>query len=67
MRDPAGSMTVHPHSGIATITVFTEGDVTFDDPRAGYGTLGYGGVEWVRVGRSMWHLEVAVGAMQRAH
>jgi hypothetical protein len=42
-------MTVHPHSGIATITVFTEGDVTFDDPRAGYGTLGCGGVEWVCV------------------
>jgi redox-sensitive bicupin YhaK (pirin superfamily) len=57
MRDPAGSMKVHPHSGIATITVFTEGDVTFDDPRAGYGTLGYGGVEWVRAGRNMWHLK----------
>jgi hypothetical protein len=35
MRDLAGSMTEHPHSGIATITVFTEDDVTFDDPRAG--------------------------------
>ena len=53
MRALAGGMPVHPHSGIATITVFTEGDVTFDDPRAGYGTLGYGGVEWVRAGRSV--------------
>lgn len=55
MRALAGSMPVHPHSGIATVTVFTEGDVTFDDPHAGHGTIGYGGVEWVRAGRGMWH------------
>lgn len=48
-------MPLHPHSGIATVTVFTEGDVTFDDPDAGHGTLGYGGVEWARAGRGMWH------------
>jgi redox-sensitive bicupin YhaK (pirin superfamily) len=62
MRALAGGMPVHPHSGIATITVFTEGDVTFDDPQAGHGTLGYGGVEWVRAGRGMWHgKELAAG------
>jgi len=55
MRGLAGSMPVHPHSGIAAITVFTDGDVTFDDPQAGQGTIGYGGVEWVRAGRGMWH------------
>jgi redox-sensitive bicupin YhaK (pirin superfamily) len=55
MRGLTGSMPVHPHSGIATVTVFTDGDVTFDDPQAGHGTLGYGGVEWVRAGRGMWH------------
>jgi redox-sensitive bicupin YhaK (pirin superfamily) len=55
MRGLAGSMPVHPHSGIATVTVFTDGDVTFDDPQAGQGRLGYGGVEWVRAGRGMWH------------
>ena len=61
MRALAGGMPVHPHSGIATITVFTEGDVTFDDPR--HGTLGYGGVEWVRAGRGMWHgRELSAGA-----
>ena len=32
MRGLAGSMPVHPHSGIATVTVVTDGDVTFDDP-----------------------------------
>lgn len=55
MRGLAGSMPVHPHSGIATVTVFTDGDVTFDDPQAGHGTIGYGGVEWARAGKGMWH------------
>ena len=62
MSGLAGSMPVHPHSGIATVTVFTDGDVTFDDPQAGHGTIGYGGVEWVRAGRGMWHgKELAAG------
>ena len=34
MRALAGSMPVHPHSGIATVTVFADGDVTFDDPQS---------------------------------
>ena len=55
MRALAGNMPVHPHSGIATVTVFTRGDVTFDDPIAGYGTIGYGGLEWARAGLGMWH------------
>ncbi|HXV64640.1 MAG TPA: pirin family protein [Vicinamibacteria bacterium] len=55
MRALAGSMLVHPHSGIATVTVFTRGDVTFDDPIAGHGTIGYGGLEWARAGLGMWH------------
>ncbi|MDB4890515.1 MAG: Pirin [Gemmatimonadetes bacterium] len=63
MRDLARGTPIHPHSGIATITVFTEGDATFDDPRSGHGTIGYGGVEWVRAGRGMWHgKELSAGA-----
>jgi redox-sensitive bicupin YhaK (pirin superfamily) len=48
-------MPIHPHSGIATITLFTRGDVRFDDPDSGQGTIGYGGVEWSRAGGGMWH------------
>jgi redox-sensitive bicupin YhaK (pirin superfamily) len=48
-------MPIHPHSGIATITVFTKGDVRFDDPDSGQGTITYGGVEWSRAGGGMWH------------
>lgn len=55
MRALTGSMPLHPHSGIATVTVFADGDVTFDDPQAGHGTIAYGGVEWARAGRGMWH------------
>jgi redox-sensitive bicupin YhaK (pirin superfamily) len=48
-------MPIHPHSGIATVTVLTQGAMTFEDPDAGTGTLGYGGVEWMRAGGGVWH------------
>ncbi|MCS4296200.1 redox-sensitive bicupin YhaK (pirin superfamily) [Comamonas sp. BIGb0152] len=48
-------MPLHPHSGIATVTVFTEGHVHYDDPASGSGTIGYGGVEWMRAGLGVWH------------
>ncbi|MNS69449.1 Pirin [compost metagenome] len=49
------SMPLHPHSGIATVTVFTEGRVRYNDPGNGEGTIGYGGVEWMRAGGGIWH------------
>ncbi|WP_039564140.1 pirin family protein [Xanthomonas cannabis] len=48
-------MPLHPHSGIATVTVFTEGRMHYHDPARGRGTIGYGGVEWMRAGRGVWH------------
>lgn len=53
--DAIGAMPIHPHSGIATVTVLTEGDAHFDDPDAGSGTIAYGGVEWMRAGGGVWH------------
>lgn len=53
--DSIGAMPIHPHSGIATVTVLTEGDLQFDDPVSGSGTIGYGGVEWMRAGGGVWH------------
>lgn len=59
MRD---GMQLHPHSGIATVTVFTKGDVRYEDPEAGQGALIYGGVEWMRAGGGVWHgKEIAPG------
>jgi redox-sensitive bicupin YhaK (pirin superfamily) len=52
-----GKMPIHPHSGIATVTVLTQGRLRFDDPASGSGsgTLDYGGVEWMRAGGGVWH------------
>jgi len=50
-----GEMPLHPHSGIATVTVFTEGRMRYHDPAIGSGTIGYGGVEWMRAGSGVWH------------
>ena len=64
MRWMQQAMPVHPHSGIATVTVFTQGDVRYDDPEAGAGLLGYGGVEWMRAGAGVWHgRELSLGAV----
>ena len=46
---------LHPHSGIGTVTVVTEGELRFDDPGSGSGVVGYGGVEWMRAGGGVWH------------
>jgi redox-sensitive bicupin YhaK (pirin superfamily) len=48
-------MPLHPHSGIATVTVFTEGGMRYDDPASGSGMIEYGGVEWMRAGIGVWH------------
>ncbi|CAM3208744.1 pirin family protein [Pseudomonas floridensis] len=49
------AMPLHPHSGIATVTVFTQGSVHYSDPDHGEGSLGYGGVEWMQAGGGIWH------------
>lgn len=52
---PAPGFGLHPHSGIATVTVITDGYASFDDPVSGSGVIGYGGVEWMRAGGGVWH------------
>jgi redox-sensitive bicupin YhaK (pirin superfamily) len=47
--------TLHPHSGIATLTYVAEGSVSYIDPDDVRGTLPAGGVEWMQAGRGMWH------------
>jgi redox-sensitive bicupin YhaK (pirin superfamily) len=46
---------LHPHSGIATLTYVAEGNVSYEDTTGARGTLGAGGVEWMRAGRGIWH------------
>jgi len=59
-------MPMHPHSGIATITLITEGNLSFDDAGSGTGMIDYGGVEWMRAGGGVWHgKEMSVGTSKR--
>lgn len=68
MSEFAAAGGMHPHSGIGTVTVFTRGDVQFDDPEAGQGHIGYGGVEWMRAGGGVWHgKELSSGKSERIH
>lgn len=61
-----GHMPLHPHSGIATVTVVTEGEMRFEDPTDGDGTIDYGGVEWMRAGEGVWHgKELSPGLSKR--
>ncbi len=52
---PPFNGSLHPHSGIATLTYIAEGAVTYIDADNVTGTLPAGGVEWMQAGRGMWH------------
>lgn len=56
---PMGGM--HPHSGIATITVVLSGAMDYADSTGARGTLAQGGVEWMRAGGGVWHGGGATG------
>lgn len=65
LHDPRSRMSIHPHSGLATITVVVEGDLRFDDPTDGTGYLGFGGLEWMRAGGGVWHGKELSGGHSR--
>ena len=46
---------MHPHSGIATITVPVEGEIEYEDTTGAAGILPAGGVEWMNAGMGVWH------------
>src|ERR1700741_2856596 len=46
---------MHPHSGIATITVLLSGDLRYEDTTGAAGILSRGSVEWMRAGNGVWH------------
>ncbi len=46
---------MHPHSGIATITVLLEGTLEYEDTTGRQGQLPAGGVEWMKAGNGVWH------------
>lgn len=46
---------LHPHSGIATVTVLREGVFDYLDTSGGRGSMDAGGVEWMQAGGGVWH------------
>ena len=66
LHDPRSQVLMHPHSGLATITVIADGDLRFDDPAIGSGRIGFGGFEWMRAGAGVWHgKEMSAGVSPR--
>ena len=46
---------IHPHSGIATLTVVLGGALAYEDTTGKKGTVSAGGLEWMKAGRGVWH------------
>lgn len=55
---------MHPHSGIATITVLLSGDLRYEDTTGASGVLSAGSVEWMRAGNGVWH-DASPSGLQR--
>ncbi|AXA94159.1 pirin family protein [Massilia sp. YMA4] len=48
-------MGMHPHSGIATVTVILDGALEYRESTGSHGMLPAGGIEWMRAGGGVWH------------
>jgi redox-sensitive bicupin YhaK (pirin superfamily) len=58
-RSPA--IAFHPHSGIATLTLLLEGQISYEETSGTKGVIDRGGVEWMRAAGGVWHTGGAVG------
>jgi redox-sensitive bicupin YhaK (pirin superfamily) len=48
-------MGMHPHSGIATVTVVLDGAIAYTETTGSEGVVPAGGVEWMSAGGGVWH------------
>ena len=46
---------IHPHSGIATLTVVLDGAMRYEDTTGKQGSVTAGGLEWMKAGSGVWH------------
>jgi redox-sensitive bicupin YhaK (pirin superfamily) len=46
---------IHPHSGIATLTVVLRGGLAYEDTTGKTGSVPTGGLEWMKAGNGVWH------------
>jgi redox-sensitive bicupin YhaK (pirin superfamily) len=51
--EPLGS--IHPHSGIATLTTVLRGGLHYEDTTGKTGQVLAGGLEWMKAGNGVWH------------
>jgi redox-sensitive bicupin YhaK (pirin superfamily) len=51
----------HPHSGIATLTLLLEGQISYEETSGTKGVIEPGGVEWMRAAGGVWHTGGAIG------
>jgi len=52
---------MHPHSGIATLTILLSGQMSYEDTTGAWGELASGGLEWMQAGGGVWHDASPVG------
>ncbi len=57
---------IHPHSGIATLTLVLSGNVAYEDTTGKSGVLHAGSLEWMRAGAGVWH-SVEMTDRERLH
>ena len=50
-----GGFGMHPHSGIATLTLIQQGSTRYEDSTGKQGVLPEHGVEWMQAGGGVWH------------
>ncbi len=55
VASPEPLMGIHPHSGIATLTVVLRGGMVYEDTTGKTGSVPTGGLEWMRAGNGVWH------------
>src|SRR2546430_14657623 len=62
--DPRRSPAIgfHPHSGIATVTVLLDGQISYEETSGTKGIIERRGVEWMRASGGVWHDGGAVGS-----
>jgi redox-sensitive bicupin YhaK (pirin superfamily) len=46
---------IHPHSGIATLTLVLRGGLAYEDTTGKKGFVATGGLEWMKAGNGVWH------------
>ncbi|NKB67337.1 MAG: hypothetical protein GKR89_09780 [Candidatus Latescibacteria bacterium] len=56
-QDDGMRIGTHPHSGIGIITYFEGGELVHDDSGRNDATIKDGGVQWIRAGGGIWHME----------